>query len=55
MNSNIIVDSNMTFDEAINGSPAPEAILAVQRLVDVSYYSFDGKLHKGQIIVHFSV
>jgi hypothetical protein len=50
-----ITDSDMTFTEAVSGSTAPEAVLAAQRLLDVTHYGFDGKLRQGQIVVHFSV
>lgn len=49
---NIIIDSNMTFAEATKGTEAPKPLLDSLRLLDVEYYSFDKKLHKGQILVH---
>lgn len=48
----IIVDSDMTFNEAIRGSKAPKEILDSLVLIDVLYYSFDKKLHKGQLVIH---
>ena len=42
----------MTFAEATKGTEAPKALLDSLRLLDVEYYSFDKKLHKGQILVH---
>jgi hypothetical protein len=50
-NEEIIVDSLMNFSEAIEGTTAPEEIVDSLSLVDVLYYSFDGKKHQGQIIV----
>jgi hypothetical protein len=50
-----IVDSNMTFAEATKGTKAPQDLLDSLTLLDVTYYSLDEKLHKGQIIVHKSV
>jgi len=53
----VIIDSNMTMAEAmanlpvIDGQKCSEEILGQQTLVDVEYYSFDNKLHKGQIVV----
>jgi len=38
---NTIVDSDMTFAEAVFGSPAPVSIIDTLSLVDVVYYSFD--------------
>lgn len=51
----IIVDCNYSFDEAISGISIPQSILKKLSLVDVEYFSFDGKLHKGQIVVNKSV
>jgi len=51
----IIVDSRMSFTEAIEGTKAPEHVIRELCLADVLYYSFDGKLHQGQLIVHQSV
>lgn len=53
--SGIIVDSRMSFAEAIHGTKAPGHVIRELCLVDVLYYSFDGKLHQGQLIVHQSV
>jgi len=48
--SSPIIDSNMTFEEAIRKGCPPE-IEKKLRLVEVLYYSFDGKIHKGQLVV----
>ncbi len=48
----VIVDSQQTFDQAIEGTPAPQNIIRNLRIVDVEYYSFDSLLHRGQIVVH---
>lgn len=48
----IIMDSRMSFSEAIAGTKAPDGVIRELCLVDVLYYSFDGKLHQGQLIVH---
>ena len=50
-NEEIIVDSLMNFSEAIEGTTAPEEIFDSLSLVDVLYYSFDGKKHQGQLVV----
>ena len=47
-----IVDSAISFSEAIEGSTAPDEIILTLSLVDVLYYSFDGKKHQGQILVN---
>ena len=48
----IIIDSAISFSEAIEGTTAPEQIVDSLALVDVLYYSFDGLRHQGQIIVN---
>ena len=47
-----IVDCNYTFDEAVKGLEIPKSILKQLTLVDVEYYSFDDKLHKGQVLIN---
>jgi len=51
-NEEIIIDSAISFSEAIEGTNAPEQIIDSLALVDVLYYSFDGLKHQGQIIVN---
>jgi peptidoglycan LD-endopeptidase CwlK len=48
----IIIDSDMSFSEAIDGTDAPLEIIDTLSLADVFYYSFDGKRHQGQILVN---
>jgi hypothetical protein len=50
-NDTIIVDSDISFSEAISGSDAPMEIIDRLTLIDVLYYSFDAIRHHGQIIV----
>lgn len=50
----IIIDSDYTFEEALEGLNIPDAIKNKLVLIDVEYYSFDNKLHKGQIVIHKS-
>jgi peptidoglycan L-alanyl-D-glutamate endopeptidase CwlK len=52
LHENILIDSNLTLAEAVVGSSAPADVLAVQMLVTVRYYGFDGRLHQGQAVVH---
>lgn len=47
----IIIDSDMSFAEAVDGSAAPLEVIDSLSLIDVIYYSFDGLRHQGQIIV----
>lgn len=48
----IIIDSNYTFEEALKGMEVPNSILKQISLIDVEYYSFDEKLHRGQILIN---
>jgi hypothetical protein len=50
--SDSVIDSNMAFEEAVAGLSIPEGTLQNLRIVDVYYYGFDEKLHKGQLVVH---
>lgn len=51
----VIVDSRMTRAEALGNNSFPQHILDEQELVTVRYYSFDGKLHEGQLVLHKSL
>jgi len=51
-NEEIIVDSSMSFSETVAGTTAPEEIILQLSLVDVLYYSFDGRKHQGQVLVN---
>ncbi|MCX5700154.1 MAG: M15 family metallopeptidase [Candidatus Omnitrophica bacterium] len=48
---NPVVDSNIALAEGLR-KWAPLSFKSKQRLVEVLYYSFDGKIHKGQIIIN---
>ncbi len=50
-NEDIIIDSAMSFSEAIEGSTAPLEIIDSLSMIDVYYHSFDGLRHQGQILV----
>ena len=47
---NPIIDSNITLSKALRKF-APLKFKARQRMIGVLYYSFDGKVHKGQIVI----
>ena len=47
---NPIIDSDISLSEALRKYSPPE-FKEKQRLIDVLYYSFDGKIHKGQIVI----
>ena len=51
----IIIDCRYTFEEAISGIEIPSSIISELRLVEVEYYSFDDKLHRGQVVVNKKV
>lgn len=53
--SDVIVDCNYTFDETVKGHEIPQSIIKQLTLIDVEYYSFDTKLHIGQILVNKKV
>lgn len=50
----VIIDSSMTKQEALkNLNPnCPKHIIDHLELVDIHYYCFDKKLHKGQMLIH---
>ncbi len=51
----IIVDSNISLADALKGNDIPGAIKKMLTIIDVFYYSFDGHLHKGQVVIHNSL
>lgn len=51
----IIIDSNLTFEEAIKGTKAPKEIIDNLILINVRYYSTDCRLHQGQLVIHKDV
>jgi hypothetical protein len=53
--SGYVIDSNIDFEQAVSGKKIPQSIIENLRLVDVYYYGFDEKLHKGQLVVHREV
>jgi hypothetical protein len=50
---NPVIDSNMSFEQALDGlsRDCPLYIRNRQRLINVRYYSFDNKIHQGQLVV----
>jgi peptidoglycan L-alanyl-D-glutamate endopeptidase CwlK len=45
----------LTREEALRGSAAPPEIVALQVLVEVPFWGFDGREHDGQVLVHRAV
>ncbi len=52
MSDDLVIDSAMTWDEAMSGREVPRALQSTLVLLDVEYQGFDARLHRGQIIVH---
>jgi hypothetical protein len=50
--TSVIVDCNYSFEQAIEGSKAPDSVLTELKLINVRYYSIDGKVHAGQILTN---
>jgi len=50
---NPIIDSDMSVEQAFQGLPSdcPRYIKDRQRLITVKYYSFDGMIHQGQLVI----
>jgi len=48
----VIVDCDYTFEEALAGTKAPKSIQKELTLLDVEYYSTDGKIHAGQVLTN---
>ncbi len=51
----VITDCHYTLDSALRGTKAPKEILDSITLLDVVYFGFDSKLHRGQILVNKEV
>lgn len=52
---NSIIDSNLSHEEMLLQNPNMEALQDVLEQLEckeVTYYGFDGKVHKGQIVIH---
>lgn len=48
----IIIDSDMTLEEALQGTKAPKDVVDSMVLLNVEYYGINGKLHKGQLVIN---
>ena len=52
-NDEIIIDSHLDLKSAIGSAEnVPDSVINDLKLVNVQYFSFDNKLHLGQILVH---
>ena len=48
----IITDSHITLAEALKGKEIPNTNTKNLRIITVEYYSFDKRLHRGQVVIH---
>ncbi len=55
IDKDIIIDCNYSFSDAVKGIEIPKYILKQLTIINVEYYSFDKKLHRGQLVVNKSV
>lgn len=51
----IIIDSYLSFEEAVTGSKAPESVLKELTLINVLYRSTDDRIHRGQIMTNKAI
>jgi len=51
----VIIDCSYSFTEAVSNLDFPDNIKNNLTIVTVRYYSFDNKLHQGQIVIHKSL
>jgi len=51
----ILIDSNLSLTEAIGNQSVPDQIRKELVLAEVEYYALDGKLHRGQLVIHKSL
>ncbi|MCU7497078.1 MAG: M15 family metallopeptidase [Ignavibacteria bacterium] len=51
LQNKVVIDSRMTLEEATSGLKIPSPLKKSLSLVSVNYYSFDGRLHEGQVLV----
>lgn len=53
--STVVVDSDLNHAQSVYANQPPDTAPEVQRqlaVVNVRYYGFDGKLHRGQVVIH---
>lgn len=52
LDDNAIIDCSYSFTEAVSNLNFPNNIKKDLTIITVRYYSFDDKLHQGQIVIH---
>ncbi len=50
--SKVIIDCNYSFEESTSGVKIPDELKKNLELISVQYFSLDGKIHQGQILIH---
>lgn len=50
--NDVIIDSQYSFADAVAGKEFPLAIRRNLVITEVEYFSFDGKRHRGQLLIH---
>ena len=48
----IIIDSHIALQQALAGKEIPITNTKNLQIIDVEYYSFDNRLHRGQVVIH---
>lgn len=48
----IIIDSHITLTQALSGKEIPHKNTKNLKIIEVEYYSFDHRLHRGQVVIH---
>ena len=51
-NEAVIVDSELTLDEALADLKIPQNIRKTLTIITVNYWGFDNKIHKGQLVIN---
>ena len=51
----ILIDSNYSFEQAIEGTKAPIEIIRQLKLITVHYYSTDHRIHQGQVLTNIKI
>jgi len=53
--NHLIIDSDLTYEEALKGISIPANVKQNLEMITVQYYGFDGRLHQGQLVVNKKV
>lgn len=50
-----IIDSKLSFEQALAGMELPDRVMQQLTLLEIRYFGFDGKTHRGQLVCHRKV